>query len=63
MYGQYLPLFKLNVMFKMSTILKFVSFYVDGEANIFKYFNNIFGHLIYLLTIYILQYEQSVIPT
>ena len=39
-----------------------VCFNVDGETNIFKYFYNLFVHSIYLLTIYISQNEQSVIP-
>ena len=46
LYGLYVSLFKLNVMPKKSTIK------VDFSS-IFKYFNNIFGHSIYLLTIYI----------
>ena len=55
LYGLYVPLFKLNVM---SEVYNFkVGFYVDSEANIFKYFDNIFGHSIYFFTIYILQYE------
>ena len=60
LYGLYVPLFKLNVMSKRSTNYK-VGFYVDSEASIFKYCDNIFVHSIYLLTIYIWQYEQSVI--
>ena len=57
LYGLYVPLFKLNVMSKKSTI----GFYIDGEANVFKCFDNLFAHSIYLLVIYILQYEQAVI--
>ena len=59
LHGLYVSLFKLNVMSKKYSFK--VGFYVDGEANIFKYFNNDIAHSIYLLTIYISQYEQFVI--
>ena len=57
LYSLYVPSFKLNVKCKRSTIIRSMA-----KANIFKHFNNIFAHSIYFLTIYISQYEQSVIP-
>ena len=54
LYGLYVPFFKLNVVSKKC-------FYIDGEANAFKCFENTFAHSIYLLAIYISKYDQSVI--
>ena len=58
MYGLYVSLFKLNVMPKRSKSFK-ADFYVAGKGNVFKYFDNIFVHSIYLLTIDISPYENS----
>ena len=56
LYGLYVSLFKLNVMSNSK-----IGFYIDGQGNVFKCYDNMFAHPIYLLAIYIWQYEQSVI--
>ena len=60
LYGLYVPLFKLNVMSKKSTILRLVSTSIAKPISLNILI--IFLHSIYLLTIYISQYEQFVIP-
>ena len=59
LYGLYVPLFKLNVIREIYNFK--IGFYIGGEPNVFKFFNNIFAHSMYLFAIYIGQYEQFVI--
>ena len=57
LYGLYVPLFKLKVLSKKSTILRLVSRSMAKPV----YLNVLIMFWIYLLAIYISQYEQSVI--
>ena len=57
LYGLYVPLFKLKVLSKKSTILRLVSRSMAKPMSL----NVLTMFWIYLLAIYISQYEQSVI--
>ena len=61
LYGLYVPLSKLDVMSKKCLILRLVSMSIAKSISL-NIFYNIFAYSIYFLTIYISQYEQSVIP-
>ena len=61
LYGLNVSLSKLDVMSKKCLLLRLVSMSMAKSITL-NIFYNFFAYPIHLLTIYISQYEQSVIP-